>query len=185
VQLALTVGLCKMPPQQVAIVTYGHKQERDGHLPIEATLVETFGGDAIMWKDLRRVLPNPAKKMKVSSEFRRDGSFASTIQKVFSQREFADVVCDDISTFTQYPDLNVVAYSCASGFHRADSCGRTCKSLLNSMVGSNNEKLFNAEHFPLCHADNLEHVRDVVRKMQEWIDCPGYSGLIIMIAIQI
>ncbi|HIE68684.1 MAG TPA: hypothetical protein EYP98_00190 [Planctomycetes bacterium] len=56
---------------------------------------------------------------------------------------------------------------CTSGFHRADTYGRTTTDMLNAIVFSGRRK-FNAMHFPLVGARHREELEYYKKNVSEW-----------------
>ena len=162
--------------QPIALVSLGTKQTTSWLQVGEELAAGLKDLNKVSWHDLKELLANPKKKMKVQSEWGKDGSWDGTIQKVFMQEQFPEVVCDQVEALQKDPNLQVLVEECWSGFHRADTTCKALKSVLNSMHDADGNRMYNAEHFPLINIENPDQLREVVRNIQMWIEAPEYHA---------
>ena len=157
------------PPYAVAIVTFGFGSPA-GKRALQ--VLPQYGLDARDVLDMRKVLTDPRSD---TSRVRHqvDATDEWTQRAVMSQQAFPDVMQQCVTEAdAQAADraFALVFRACTTGFHRADTVGRTEKEMLNRKVNSAGVRLYNAQHFPLCEVaprDVEQHLDLAVRWASE------------------
>jgi hypothetical protein len=145
---------CPRPkPYAISVITYGE------NTAIAAKVLRAAGGMGIQMEvfDVRSSLSDPRDTGSRTLQH-VDGTHVWTQRAVYSQTAFPGVVADivtraEANCFHGEPEDRLIFIKCATGFHRADTTGRTVVSACNrisNVVNGEEVRLFNALHFPLC-----------------------------------
>ena len=158
----------------VAIVTFGFDNDTGKTL---VKLLRKMGIGKREIFDLRNDLRDP-KQTESRVKFQVDGTHEWTQRAVYSQSKFPAVLR---SCFSQVESLAaenrpiIVFRACKTGYHRADTVGRTERECLNRLEkiepNGRRTRMFNAQHFPLCDV----WAKDVESHLQlaiEWSTSP-------------
>ena len=154
--------------EPIAIVTYGvnHTQK------IASQCIASVIADQGDWDttDLRSMLPDPTNDAQI--KFGENGSFAATVQQVYSQENFINIILHIAHEISTGRSGTKIAIKCNSGMHRADTAGRTICAMLNAMVDLRGDRMFNAQQFPLIGLTQRQAVETAIESAIEWVSDP-------------
>ena len=156
----------------LAVITYGSNRKNWLVGSIDECLTDmagAIGATSCDFIDLRKVLDNPADDISVKRGC--DATDSATVLKVYSQIEFADTIITKLQLVMDKADLLVMVACCNSGFHRADTYGRTLMSCLNAITDTNG-RLFNVMHFPLIRARSPRDIGGQIKAAMDWVEGP-------------
>ena len=157
-----------MTTTPIAVVTYGVSTQQK----VASQCMDDIMADHGDWDstDLRSLLTDPTSDAQI--KFGEDGSHPATVQQVYSQDEFANVILPIAHEIACGVRGAKIAINCHSGMHRADTSGRTLVAVLNAMVDSAGDRMFNAMHFPLVGISKRPAVESAIESACEWVGAP-------------
>ena len=148
----------------LAIVSYGYKMNI-------APTIDSYLRDRgyVFMDSAARLEKDPANLVKRG----QNGLHRQTRDCVFRQEGFADTIIETINRIvTESPRKRIIAFRCRSGFHRADTSGRTCEAFANSMLDSSGNRIFNAKHFSGSTRSRRREVHTMFADIDHWIGKP-------------
>lgn len=151
----------------VAIVTFGYETD-EGKAAMKLLDKHDIPYESVV--DLRQVLRDP-KTERV--KFQVDGSHEWTQRAVYVQSNWPEVITESVKEIDERAGWNIGCVNlacCRTGFHRADTYGRTIKACMNR-IELNGTRVFNVQHFPL-HGVGAKEVGKVLDLAVKWTEDP-------------
>mgnify|MGYP001297113508 CR=1 FL=1 len=107
-------------------------------------LKHAYGDESVLEFDLRSWVPNPLRQKEEKVEQYVDGSHEQTVLGVYCNPSFGAAMTNITQLCVDnYMSCRFVIVFCTTGYHRANTGGRTLKWTLNS-VKVDDEHLFHA-----------------------------------------
>ena len=151
-----------MAPLAVAIVIGGQATKQGAYMKKRRqTANENWS-----FFDLREMLDDPLDDAQVFPGV--DGTDPTTIQAVYSQKQFGVHIVETIDKLRDGTIGPLVDVECKSGFHRADTFGRTLQATCNAILDGKGERMFNVQIFPLHNLTKKGAAEAAVDRAVEW-----------------
>ena len=101
----------------------------------------------------------------------QDGRYAQTQKVVIGQEKFPDFMKEVVTAVTEDAET-LLALGCRQGIHRADTTGRMCTDILNSIVTSDGHRMYNAKLFSLSLAYGKRGFDQMIADSKTWARHP-------------
>ena len=146
------------------------------------SMVMDNGADHSFWYiDIAAKCPDPVVTENVPHA--TNGKNAQVQRAVFAQPQFYNFIMKFLNDFANYavgrraPDENrplmlIASGECRSGFHRADTWGRTTEALLNALVDPNGCRIANAKHFSMSECTGSKSRETTAQSALGWVAAP-------------
>ena len=165
-------------PLPVSFVSTGEYHESFGYIKSQVAVLHKKGYN-VEFIDVRQMLrKNPKDHSWVGHQ--EDGTHPSTVQAVYMQKQFADLVTDISDTVVYYAGQDdteerrpcIIVVYCTSSWHRAWTTAETCTHVTNALRSPTGSWLVNANHFPMCKCSRQGRVQAQWETALEWVCNP-------------
>lgn len=165
-------------PLPVAFVSTGEYHQSFAHIKSQVALLKTKGYDVEMLDTRKMLRKNPKDHAWVGHQ--EDGTHPSTVQAVYMQDQFADLVTDISDLVIHYASQGdeelhrpcIIVVYCTSSWHRAWTTAETCTHVTNALRGPTGAWLVNANHFPMCKCSTKGRYEMQWDTALEWVCNP-------------
>jgi len=145
--------------------------------------------DSYWYVDIAAKCPDPVGTENVPHE--TNGLNAMVQRAVFSQPQFYALVAKFLNDFSNYAlDLRtahaqgtdhrplrlICSGECRSGFHRADTWGRTSEALLNSLIDADGVRIANCKHFSMSECTGHRSRKSTGEAALDWLAAPWLAS---------